>query len=168
MSKVRMILVRGKLVGVMGMDDVFAEFYARNRGVDASLRDELLSHIKEKNFLPAPLERDYVDALIVEYQKYCEKQASGEHTRTAQVTYQGIPREEVLWSPTIKEDLCDGCKICFDFCPHGVFEWDESTNLPIVKYPFNCIVGCSACVPRCEPGAIVFPPRSMLDTFRRT
>lgn len=162
-----MILIRGKLVGVMGLDDVFAEVYNSGKAVNESLRDELLNKIKDENFVPASLECDYADALIVEYQKYCEKQASGKHTRVAQATYQGIPREEVPWLPTIKEDVCDGCKICFDFCPHDVFEWDDNTNLPIVKYPFNCIVGCSACAPRCAPGAIVFPPRSLLDRFRQ-
>lgn len=163
-----MILIRGKLVGVMGLDDIFARFYESGRAPERAIGNELLSEIKITSYVPESLEKEYADALIVEYQKYCEEHASGKRTRAARVTYQGIPREEVPWFPTIKEDMCDGCKICFDFCPHGVFEWDDSTNIPIVKYPFNCIVGCSACAPRCEPGAIVFPPRSMLDTFRRT
>ncbi len=168
MSNIRMILIRGKLVGIMGLDDIFAEFHARGEAVDASIRDELLRMVKNKNFVPAALEQDYADALIAEYQRYIEEQTSGQHTRAAQTTYRGVLREEVPWFPTIREDLCDGCKICFDFCPHNVFEWNDHRNIPVVKYPFNCIVGCSACVPRCEREAIVFPPRSMLDTFRRT
>jgi len=167
MSNVRLIFIRGTLIGVMGLDDVFSEFYDSGRVVDESLRDELLDKVKDENFVPEPLENDYADALIVEYQKDCEKQASGERTGAGQKTYRGIPREEVPWFPTIREDLCDGCKICFDFCPHDVFEWDDNRNLPVVTYPFNCIVGCSACAPRCAPDAIVFPPRSMLEKFKQ-
>ena len=154
MSNIRMILIRGNLVGVMGLDDIYAEFHARGEVGDASLRDELLRMVKNENFVPAPLEQDYADALIAEYERYIEEQTSGQRTRSVQTTYRGVPREEVPWFPTIKEDLCDGCKICFDFCPHGVFEWDNSRNLPIVKYPYNCIIGCSACAYLCPTGAI--------------
>jgi len=31
---------------------------------------------------------------------------------------------------------------------------------------FKCVVGCSSCATICKPGAITFPPRTILDAFR--
>lgn len=70
-------------------------------------------------------------------------------------TYLGIPREEIPWYPTINPDLCTKCNACIDFCTNDVFASGEFST--IVKNPFNCVVGCSACEKLCDTGAISFP-----------
>jgi NAD-dependent dihydropyrimidine dehydrogenase PreA subunit len=79
-------------------------------------------------------------------------------------TWNGIPRNEVPWYPTIDHDKCTECGTCVAFCSHGTYERDEN-NHPMVKNPFNCVVGCSGCLPQCPVGAISFPPLSILQDF---
>ena len=69
--------------------------------------------------------------------------------------YMGIPRKEIPWYPTIKEDLCTRCNACMDFCSNDVFAQGEITT--IVANPYNCVVGCRACSKECSAEAISFP-----------
>ena len=72
---------------------------------------------------------------------------------------------DVSWFPTIISDLCDGClKIakprCVDFCPYGVFGFEDGKA--VVANPHKCggergIFHCSECAPLCHARAIVFP-----------
>ncbi len=71
-----------------------------------------------------------------------------------------VRREEIPWYPK-----CTGCRTCYEFCQHGTYEWDEERARPIVKNPFNCIVGCSGCAPHCPNEAITFPPLSILRQY---
>lgn len=66
----------------------------------------------------------------------------------------GYPRENVNWSPTIDDNKCLMCGICMN-CGKGVFEWIEGG--PVVKHPYNCVVGCSTCANLCQGEAISFP-----------
>lgn len=74
--------------------------------------------------------------------------------------YMGIPREEIPWYPTINEDLCNSCGACMDFCTNDVFAQGELST--IVVNPYNCVVGCSACINECTTGAISFPSKEEL------
>ncbi len=38
----------------------------------------------------------------------------------------------------IKEELCTGCGICIDECPHDVFVTSEVTGKAEVAYPAEC------------------------------
>jgi NAD-dependent dihydropyrimidine dehydrogenase PreA subunit len=67
-----------------------------------------------------------------------------------------IPRDKIPWFPTIDYDKCVGCMECYNFCRNNVFTWDEAKNRPIVKNPYNCVLGCSACTQLCLVGAISF------------
>ncbi len=79
-----------------------------------------------------------------------------------------IPREKIPWFPTIDYDLCAGDQECFNFCKNDVFEWDEENKRPIVKNPYNCVVGCQACINICPVEAISFPDKEELRaTLRR-
>jgi NAD-dependent dihydropyrimidine dehydrogenase PreA subunit len=79
-----------------------------------------------------------------------------------------IPREKIPWFPTVDHDLCTGDQECFTFCKNGVFEWDEESNRPIVMNPYNCVVGCQACINICPVQAISFPDKEELRaTLRR-
>ena len=79
--------------------------------------------------------------------------------------YQGIPRDQIPWFPTIDFATCVGCQECFKFCKNGVFEWDEAQNQPKIAQPYNCVVGCASCANLCDSGAITFPS---LQTLRET
>ena len=68
-----------------------------------------------------------------------------------------VPREKIPWFPSIDEEKCDGCRACFKFCQHGVYAWDEKSNIVKVVQPFGCVVGCSGCQSLCAAGAISFP-----------
>ena len=73
-----------------------------------------------------------------------------------------IPRELVPWFPTVDEELCLGDQECFNFCKNDVFSWDEANQRPIVRNPYNCVVGCQACLAICPSGAIQFPTKEEL------
>ncbi len=78
-------------------------------------------------------------------------------------TYEGIPREKIPWYPTILTEKCTECGACVSFCHKAVY-----TDGPVVKNPFNCVVGCTGCVSECPSGAISFPSLvDLRDSLRR-
>ncbi len=79
-----------------------------------------------------------------------------------------LPREKIPWFPTVDYDICTGDQECFKFCKNDVFTWDEENNHPIVKNPYNCVVGCQACINVCPVQAIGFPSKDELrETMKR-
>ena len=78
--------------------------------------------------------------------------------KTPKNTWHGIPREDIEWHPTIEEDLCIGCGICYLGCGAKVFDFDTIKNKPIVVNPIKCKVGCVTCANTCPVNAISFPP----------
>jgi len=75
-----------------------------------------------------------------------------------------IPRELIPWYPTVDAEACLGDQECLNFCKNEVFRWDEDRNAPIVAHPYNCVLGCSACMKVCAAAAITFPT---IDELRR-
>jgi NAD-dependent dihydropyrimidine dehydrogenase PreA subunit len=73
------------------------------------------------------------------------------------VTAKPVPRESIPWFPAVDAAQCDGCGICIDFCPHGVYEKGGSSPAVVVRHPYQCVVGCSGCQDKCSAGAISFP-----------
>lgn len=73
------------------------------------------------------------------------------------MTSKPIPREKIPCYPTVSAERCNGCLECFEFCPNGVYAWDEASNKATVDHPFTCVVGCNGCENLCVPGAISFP-----------
>ncbi len=73
--------------------------------------------------------------------------------------WQGIPREEIPWYPTIDENLCSGCRSCVDFCASGVFDFEDTLGRAVVAHPYNCVVYCTGCVNTCASDAIIFPKK---------
>lgn len=73
-----------------------------------------------------------------------------------------IPREKIPWFPKVDLEICTGDQECFKFCKNDVFAWDEENRHPIVKSPYNCVVGCQACINICPAGAIEFPSQEEL------
>jgi NAD-dependent dihydropyrimidine dehydrogenase PreA subunit len=78
-----------------------------------------------------------------------------------------VPRERIPWHPAVDPVTCTGCRVCFDFCQHGVYEWDEGSGRPAVARPLNCLVGCKGCEDKCPAGAISFPDMDELAALIR-
>ncbi|MFH1335792.1 MAG: hypothetical protein ABII96_04690 [Candidatus Zixiibacteriota bacterium] len=166
--KSKLILIEGKLIGVIGLDEIFTELFRSGEKPSKELENRLLEKFKEHNYIPKAKEQSYAQALLEEYEEFCNRKSRGFEEKTKNWgTWQGVPREEVPWFPTIMEELCDGCKICLSFCSFGVYEYDDKTNKVKVTNPFNCQVGCSICVLKCKPKAISFPPLAILESFRK-
>jgi len=83
------------------------------------------------------------------------------------MTAKRVPREKIPWFPTVDPERCTGCRICFEFCQHGVYAWDDEKNIAVVSQPFNCLVGCAGCEPKCPAGAISFPEMEAISDLIR-
>jgi len=83
------------------------------------------------------------------------------------MTVKPVPREKIPWYPSIDEEKCDGCRVCFQFCQHGVYLWDEKKNIAKVMQPFQCAVGCNGCENLCAKGAISFPDLDAIQEIIR-
>ena len=124
--------------------------------------------VQQENYIPPGQKSLYAQALYREYSLYYQKRISGLRidARMSYGTYQGIPRENIPWYPTVFDEKCDGCKKCYAMCPQKVYYWDDKNSKPKVINPFVCVVGCSECAEICKPKAISFPPLSILDSFK--
>jgi len=80
----------------------------------------------------------------------------------ADTLWEGIPRREVPWYPTVNSDLCIGCEACIADCPGDVYEWDEAESRPVVARPYNCVVYCMGCAKACPDDAIAFPVKEKI------
>ena len=79
-------------------------------------------------------------------------------------SYEGIPRDEIQWFPTIDRSKCTGCGACVTFCHKEVYAQDGETK---VVAPYNCVVGCTGCKGQCPEQAISFPTlRNLADALR--
>lgn len=155
--------------GIRGLDEIFADLYGEGRAPDPSLKEELLQSVRAHNYVPASSEGEYAAAFLKEYERFYRQQQAGEREASvpSQATWQGIPRHQVPWFPTIAEDLCDGCGRCLEFCSSGVFGPADSGEVVEVVEPFNCLVGCDACARICPRRAIIFPSRAILRGIGR-
>ncbi len=167
--KVRMIIIEGRQIGITGLDEVLEELSRAGKEREESLKNDLLMRLKKLNYIPPAKEKVYALAFLDEYRKLSESKALGGKNKSSKSgeTWQGIPREEVPWYPTIRDELCDGCKKCLEFCTFGVYQYDEKSDKVQVIKPFNCVVGCSICALKCKPKAIMFPPLTILEMFRK-
>lgn len=126
---------------------------------DEELKALLMSELKARNYVPPSAEREYMAALWREFRKARERRRD-----QIEVTYQGIPREEIPWYPRVDPERCSGCSSCVEFCIHGVFAFDGKSR---VVRPYNCIVGNSTCRSFCPEKAISFPSAAELRSVLR-
>ena len=166
--KSKPISIDGNLIGITGMDEVFTKLFEAGKKPGKEAQKHLIEKLKEHNYIPKRKEQSYGRVFLSEYEKFCDRKNKGVEEKTKNLgAWQGIPREEVPWFPTIMEELCDGCRICLKFCSFGVFGYDEETNKVKVANPYYCEVGCSICAAKCKPEAILFPPLRILESFRK-
>jgi NAD-dependent dihydropyrimidine dehydrogenase PreA subunit len=166
--KTKLIVIEGKQIGIVGLDEVSEEFFKAGRKPDERLKRQILKRLKQLNYIPSSKEEVYAPVLLDAYKKFCDRKEGKAEAKTKDPgTWRATPREEISWYPTVLEDLCDGCNVCLEFCSFGVYEYDENSNKVKVASPFNCQVGCSVCALKCKPKAIVFPPLTILEMFRK-
>jgi NAD-dependent dihydropyrimidine dehydrogenase PreA subunit len=166
----RQILIGEQMVGLLGLDELLAALYAGGAVPEPALGPRLLEGVEGDNYVFPRARPLYEEALLREYRRYWRQQQAGGEAparRPSPGTWQGRPREQVPWYPTVYPERCDGCGECLRFCPNGVFELDGESDRAIVVDPFHCVVGCDACTRICKRGAIRFPPREMLARLHR-
>lgn len=84
----------------------------------------------------------------------------------SETTFMGVPREKIDWSPRIDYTKCNDCMECVEFCPHNVYEVDETAEHKLmVKNPHNCVVFCRACGKACGVDAIDFPNKNETTAY---
>ncbi len=163
----RMLNIGGAPAGLIGLEELFEALYdAGCQPSDEDLAQRLIKGMRQHNFIPKPALPDYEAVLRREYGFFYQKRTEGESAAPRDYgQWQGIPREQIPWFPTVSAELCNGCGKCLEICPKDVFAVDEAGKA-VVMEPFLCIVGCCFCKGVCEPAAILMPEKSMLDTYR--
>ena len=162
----RQIRVGHYTIGMNGLSEIFSALQAEGCEPSATLAPILLARVRQHNYIPASAEELYAEALLREFGDFCQRQATGCACARDYGTWRGQPREAIPWYPTISADCCDGCEACLRFCPNGVFAPDQELGIRVAE-PFKCQVGCDACAQVCQPGAIIFPPRAILEAYGR-
>lgn len=73
--------------------------------------------------------------------------------RIGSVSFKGRARikEEKI---TLDQSECIGCELCYDVCPKGIYDMDESQNVAIMVKPDSECVACRACILQCPTEAI--------------
>jgi MinD superfamily P-loop ATPase len=78
-------------------------------------------------------------------------------SETPKSTWRGLPRETIVWHPTVIAESCNGCGLCVTTCGKNVFSFDYEVNKPVVAAPQACMVGCTTCAVLCPQDALEFP-----------
>jgi len=63
------IKVNGKDVGIADLDNIMSEVIALNLSDDAQISKELLQRVKDRDFVPSSVEKEYSHALLEEYKQ---------------------------------------------------------------------------------------------------
>jgi len=79
--------------------------------------------------------------------------------------WHGIPREEIPWRPSVDDEACIGCQLCYITCGRAVYEMHDGVAEAVD--PMNCVVGCTTCGNICPTGAITFPALDSIWKFER-
>ena len=79
--------------------------------------------------------------------------------------WHGIARETIPWYPSVAQDKCIGCELCFVTCGRGVYEVRDRKAHP--ARPYDCMVGCTTCANICPTQAIEFPARQIVQKIER-
>lgn len=74
--------------------------------------------------------------------------------------WHGITRKSIEWYPTVDEDKCIGCGMCFATCGKKVYAMEDEKSK--VVSPYSCMVGCQTCMNLCLSDAISFPEIEMI------
>lgn len=157
----RQIRVGEFSVGLNGLNEIFSALRAEGHAPDTAAIPLLLARVRQHNYIPSSAQEAYAEALLREFGGFCACNGAADYG-----VWRGHPRETIPWYPSISAGRCDGCGACLRFCPNGVFAQGGEGEVRVAA-PFKCQVGCDACTRVCRPGAITFPPKSILEAFGR-
>ncbi len=163
----RMLFIDGLPAGLIGLEELFDELYNEEVTPESTDLDaRLIGGIKRHNFIPKAALPQYLQVVRGEFERYCKARTSGKAMVAHDYgTWQGHPRQSIPWFPTVAPDLCNGCGKCIDLCPKEVFVMQANGKVLVVE-PFMCIVGCCFCKSVCDPKALMFPTKELLNNFR--
>ena len=163
----RQIIVDGTPTAIQGLDELLAELRDQGRRPDErGLGIAMIEHLKEDNYIPYGAHKAFAAAFEREYTAYLARTREGAAPDRNYGTWRDYPRTQIPWYPTIDDAACNGCGVCLRLCATGAIKRAGDGKV-IVADPYCCIVGCSSCETICKPGAITFPPRSILDAYPR-
>ncbi len=164
--RTRQILVDGAPVGLQGLDAIFESLKAEGLAAgDENLAEKLVRRVGRDNYIPYTARQAYAAALSQAYAAYLAGQVdNGSSSQRGRGSWRGYSREQIPWYPTLNEDLCNGCGVCLRLCSAKALAPLDDGRVFVVE-PLTCVVGCGSCATACKPGAIIFPPRSMLDVY---
>jgi hypothetical protein len=113
----RMLYIGTAPAGLLGLGELFKELYEQGMTpADARLDDELLKGVRKHNFVPKPAVEDYTIVLKREFIKYYKMRSVGKPVVGKNYgMWQGHPRENIPWFPTIATDLCNNCGACLSY-----------------------------------------------------
>jgi hypothetical protein len=63
--------VGGKDIGIGCLDDVMSEVQELGLKDDAAITKELVKRVKDRDFIPSKVEKEYAAALLAEYHRRC-------------------------------------------------------------------------------------------------
>ena len=162
----RMLQIGGQPAGLLGLEELFSALF--DQGLTPNhpeITERLLNGVKQSNFIPKPAAQDYINALVLEFQRYYQRRRTGKTIVARDYgTWRGYPREQIPWFPTISAALCNDCGACLELCAREVFERDEYGKVWVAE-PFLCMVGCCFCKSVCEPKAILMPGQELLKNY---
>ncbi|KAF1073405.1 hypothetical protein [Methanogenium sp. MK-MG] len=69
MRRIRQISVGDTVVGLSMLEQIFEDVAGLDLIQDTDIRRELIRQVKVYNYVPAPAEKAYADAVFAEYQK---------------------------------------------------------------------------------------------------
>lgn len=143
------LVIGGQEVGIAGFDSIIAKGLEHIEGTDKEQREVILKELKANNYVPDAVEKEYLQAVWAEF-----KQVRAKRLGQLEERFQGIPREEINWFPSVDYERCSSCGKCAEFCHRGVYTFDDK---PHVANPYRCVVSCTGCQKVCPEGAISFP-----------
>lgn len=69
MDETPKLKIGGKDIGISSLDDVMAEVEALELDDDDAITKELVARVKDRDFIPAKVEKEYAAALLAEYRR---------------------------------------------------------------------------------------------------
>jgi hypothetical protein len=70
---IRQLTVAGKQIGITGLDAAFAAVQARGLTGDAEIGAELMKRLRENNYIPPAIAKEYATAVLAEYHRATPK-----------------------------------------------------------------------------------------------
>ncbi len=134
----RMLYIGSAPAGLLGLEELFKQLFEDGHTPGFSeLGTKLIQGIKRHNFVPKPAYDDYISVLMREYARYYKMRLTGKAVVAKDYgSWNGYPREQIPWFPTIASDLCNNCGNCLDLCAHDVYDKDEKGNIFVID-PFS-------------------------------